>query len=93
MNQEIIAPTKNAFQNIDAHQNCSLENAFQNIVVLQNCSLKNAFQNKGTLQNCSLKKYISEHRCTSKLLPQNVHFKTAVFKIFLVKEILTDEHK
>ena len=70
-----------------------LKNAFQNIVVLQNCSLKNAFQNKGTLQNCSLKKYISEHRCTSKLLPQNVHFKTAVFKIFLVKEILTDEHK
>ena len=33
MNQEIktISPSKNAFQNIGTHQNCSLKNAFQNM--------------------------------------------------------------
>ena len=32
--------------------------------------------NISALQNCSLKKYVSEHRCTSKLLPQKIYFKT-----------------
>ena len=39
---------------------------------------KNAFQSMGVLQNCSLKKWISEHGCTSKLLPEKVHFRTLV---------------
>ena len=39
-------------------------------------SSKNTFQNIGALQNCSLKKYISEHKRSSKLLPQKMHFKT-----------------
>ena len=43
--------------------------------------------------NCSLRKCISEHGCTLKLLPQKMPSRTAVFKIQLIKEILTDEHK
>ena len=43
--------------------------------------------------NCSLKKCISEHKCTLKLLPLKIHFKTDVSKIYLIKEIPTDEHK
>ena len=39
-------------------------------------------------QNCSIKKYISKYECTSKLLPQKIHFKTSV-----IKKIFTDEHK
>ena len=29
--------------------------------------------------NCSLKKYISEHKCSSKLLPQKIHGETVFF--------------
>ena len=38
--------------------------------------------------HCSIKKYISKYECTSKLLPQKIHFKTSA-----IKKIFTDEHK
>ena len=42
------------------------------------------FQNTGAHQNCYLKKYISKHGCTSKLLPQKIHFKVFVIEDFKI---------
>ena len=65
----IISPSKNAFQNISAFQNCSLKK----------CIFKT-----GAHEDCSLKKRISEHECSLKLLPQNMYFKTFIIKISII---------
>ena len=68
INSKTIAPSKNAFQNISALQNCSLKKYISKHI----CTSKLLPQ-----------KNTSKHRCTSKMLPQKIHFKTFVIKLFL----------
>ena len=65
LNTKIIAPSKNVFQNIGTHQNCSLKNAFENI---------------GAHQKCSSKKYISKLLSLKRFLQIRIIFFTKFAK-------------